>query len=182
MTASEVSLAQIATHVAGRLEGPPDIHITGLAELRLAQQGELSFLISDADLPAVEQTQASAVLLPEALPPISLPMVRVKDVSEAINIVLELFVRPRQNLSGIHPREDPLSDFLVDQEYLHDGPTTFVAIRTSRAGSRPVYSNALKGIGIDMVGGEDLACDCRLFPAGLAELAVEALGLGADQG
>ena len=121
MTASKVSLAQIATHVAGRLEGPPDIHITGLAELRLAQQGELSFLISDADLPAVEQTQASAVLLPEALPPISLPMVRVKDVSEAINIVLELFVRPRQNLSGIHPQALVASDAVLAKD-VYVGP------------------------------------------------------------
>ena len=104
MTARKVSLAEIAAHVAGRWEGSAEVAVTGLAELHLAQLGELSFLINEADLPLVEQSRASAVLLPDSLPPVSLPMVRVKDVAEAINTVLELFVEPRQIAPGIHPQ------------------------------------------------------------------------------
>ncbi|NIA06061.1 MAG: UDP-3-O-(3-hydroxymyristoyl)glucosamine N-acyltransferase [Actinobacteria bacterium] len=113
MTAKKISLAEISTHIAGRLEGSPEIRITGLAELHLAQQGDLSFLISDADLSAAEQTKASAVLLPASLPPVSLPMIRVKDVSEAINTALELFAQPRQDPVGIHPQALVASDAVL---------------------------------------------------------------------
>ena len=113
MTAKKVSLADISTHVGGRLEGPAQTRITGLAELHLAQQGDLSFLISDADLSAAEQTKASAVLLPDSLPQVSLPMIRVKDVAEAINTALELFAQPRQASPGIHPQALVASDAVL---------------------------------------------------------------------
>ena len=113
MTAKKVSLAEISTHIDGQLDGSPDIPITGLAELHLAQQGDLSFLISDADFPAAEQTKASAVLLPDSLPTVSLPMIRVKDVSEAINTALELFAQPRQATPGVHPQAQIASDAVL---------------------------------------------------------------------
>ena len=116
MTAKKVSLAEISTHVAGRLEGSPDVHVTGLAELRLAQQGELSFLINNLDLPVVEQSRASAVLLPDSLPSVSLPMIRVRDVAEAINTALELFVQPCQITPGIHPQALVASDAVIGSD------------------------------------------------------------------
>ena len=103
MAGKRVTLAEVSAHVLGRLDGPGQTEIAGLAELQLAETGELSFLISEADLEAAAHTKASAVLMPDSLPSVSLPMVRVKDVPEAINMVLELFAEPRQLPVGIHP-------------------------------------------------------------------------------
>ena len=126
MAARKATLAEISKHVEGQLEGPPQTTITGLAELHLAQPGELSFLINRADLSAAECTKAAAVLLSDSLPSVSLPMIRVKDVTKAINTALELFVPPAQPPAGIHPQALVASDATIGQD-VTIGPYSVVA-------------------------------------------------------
>ena len=117
MAAKKVTLAEVSAHVAGQLDGPGQTEIAGLAELQLAEAGELSFLISQADLEAAVHTKASAVLIPDSLPSVSpLPMVRVKNVPEAINMVLELFAEPRRLPVGIHPTALMGPDTILGQD------------------------------------------------------------------
>ena len=116
MAVRKVTLDQVSAHVSGQLDGPGHTQITSLAELHLAESGELSFLISEADIEKAAHTKASAVLIPESLPAISLPMVRVKDVPEAINMVLELFVEPPELKTGVHTTALVASDAIVGRD------------------------------------------------------------------
>ncbi len=103
MGANKVTLGRLAAHVAGRLEGPDDTELSGIAELASAGPEELSFLINQHDLETAKTTKAAAVLVSDSLAPVSLPMIWVSNVPEAINMALELFTRPPQADPGIHP-------------------------------------------------------------------------------
>ena len=103
MAANKVTLARLAAHVSGRLEGPDHTELTGIAELQSAGPAELSFLINEHHLAAAKTTKAAAVLISNSLGPVSLPMVWVSNVPEAINMALELFAQPLKPTPGIHP-------------------------------------------------------------------------------
>ncbi len=103
MGANKVALGRLAAHVAGRLEGPDHTEVSGIAELALAEPEDLSFLINEADLETAKTTKAAAVLVSDSLAPVSLPMVWVSNVPEAINLVLELFAESPEPDPGIHP-------------------------------------------------------------------------------
>ncbi len=93
----------MAAHVAGKLQGSDHTELSGIAELALAEPQELSFLINEHDLEIAKTTKAAAVLINDSLAGVSLPMVWVSNVPEAINLVLELFAQPPEFEPGIHP-------------------------------------------------------------------------------
>jgi UDP-3-O-[3-hydroxymyristoyl] glucosamine N-acyltransferase len=139
------------------LEGSPEIQITGLAELHLAQKGDLSFLISDTDLLAAEQTKASAVLLLDSLPAVPLPMIRVKDVSDAINTALEVFAQPRPTPLGIHAQALVASDAVLAHD-VSVGPGAVVESGASIGTGSILHAHCY--IGRDCV----IADHCNLRP------------------
>ena len=149
MVVSKVTLAQVSAHVSGQLEGPPQTPITGLAELHLAQPGELSFLINPDDFSAAKCTKASAVFLPDSLPSVSLPMIRVKDVSKAINTALELFVPPAQPPAGVHPQALVASDATLGRD-VTIGPYSVVGAGASIGDGSILAANCYVG------------CDCLI--------------------
>lgn len=57
------TLGQLATLVGGRVQGDPSYHITGVATLWAATSDQISFLANGAYRPALEVTQAGAVIL-----------------------------------------------------------------------------------------------------------------------
>lgn len=59
------TLQQIADHVHGRVVGNPDVSVTRVADLRMAQNGDISFLHNPEFVSALTDTKASAVLLRE---------------------------------------------------------------------------------------------------------------------
>lgn len=103
MNAKKVTLDQVAVHLAGRLEGSGQTQLSGIADLQSAGPADLSFLITRDHLELAKDTKAAAVLIDDSLDTVSLPMVRVSSVPEAINAVLELFAQPHKPTPGIHP-------------------------------------------------------------------------------
>ena len=116
MAGSGVTLEQVARQVGGELAGSGDIELGGIAELHLAKPGELSFVVNEGHLEAAKSTKAAAVLISDSLLPVSLAMVRVPDVPEAINLVLSLFAKPRRPILGIHASAviDPVASLAQD--------------------------------------------------------------------
>ena len=128
MVARKVTLEEVALQVCGELRGPGATKVAGLAELHLAQAEELSFVISQKDVEAAGKTKASAVLITNSLPEITLPMVRVPNVPAAINMVLELFVNHEPPEPGIDPtaKIDPQAVLAKDAAI---GPYTVIQAR-----------------------------------------------------
>ena len=63
----QISVSEIAKHVGGHLVGDADVLVSGVADLRAAKAGEISFLYNASFEDALSCTQASAVLLKQSM-------------------------------------------------------------------------------------------------------------------
>ena len=61
-----LTTAEVAALTGGRLVGPGDVPVTGVAPLDRAGAGDLSFVASSRYLPYLERSRAAAVLVPPA--------------------------------------------------------------------------------------------------------------------
>lgn len=100
-----LTLADIARHVGGALEGDGTVAITGAAGIEEAGPGELTFVANPKYASALRTTRASAVLLaPDMACPESIAAVRTPDPYAALVRVLMLFdPGPPEVPPGVHP-------------------------------------------------------------------------------
>jgi UDP-3-O-[3-hydroxymyristoyl] glucosamine N-acyltransferase len=103
--APALTLAKIAEHVGGALEGRADLPVTGVAGIEEAGPGELTFVANPKYAQALRTTRASAVLLaPDMECPESIACVRTPDPYAALVRVLMLFdPGPPPVPPGVHP-------------------------------------------------------------------------------
>lgn len=99
-----MKLAQIATTLGARLEnGSPDMEITGVAGIKEAGPGQLTFVANPKYAAAARTTKASAVIVADEFPAISSAMLRSKNPYLAFARALEVFCRPPRYEPGVHP-------------------------------------------------------------------------------
>ena len=103
----QVTLDAAAEAAGGRVEGDGSLLVSGIAALRHARAGELSFVAEERYAKQAAATEASAVIapdgldLPEGCPP---NRVRVPDVQAALLRLAHLFALPEPPpASGVHP-------------------------------------------------------------------------------
>ncbi|MBZ0268950.1 UDP-3-O-(3-hydroxymyristoyl)glucosamine N-acyltransferase, partial [bacterium] len=99
------TLARIAEHVGGALEGSGDLAVTGVAGIDEAGPGELTFVANPKYAAALKTTRASAVLLAPGMEcPSGIACVRTPDPYAALVRVLMLFdPGPPPVPPGVHP-------------------------------------------------------------------------------
>jgi UDP-3-O-[3-hydroxymyristoyl] glucosamine N-acyltransferase len=98
-TANEICLL-----INGTLEGKPDSVVSGLAKIEDAQQGALSFLANPKYEPFLYTTNASVVIINDALvldKPVTATLIRVPDAYSAFSILLEKYNTLKLNKVGI---------------------------------------------------------------------------------
>ena len=99
-----MKLAQIATALGARLEnGSPDLEITGVAGIKEAGPGQLTFVSNPKYAGAARTTKASAVIVSNEFPAISAALLRSKNPYLAFAHALELFFQPPGYEPGVHP-------------------------------------------------------------------------------
>ena len=99
-----MKLAQIASVLDARLEnGSPDIEITGVAGIKDAGPGQLTFVANPKYAGAAKATRASAVIVTEEFPAVSAALLRCKNPYLAFAHALELFSQPPRYEPGVHP-------------------------------------------------------------------------------
>ncbi len=99
-----MKLAQIATTLGARLEnGSPDLEITGVAGIKEAGPGQLTFVANPKYAGAARTTKASAVIVSEEFPVISAALLRCKNPYLTFAHALELFYRAPHYEPGVHP-------------------------------------------------------------------------------
>ena len=102
-----MKLAELAEKLSCRLEGPPELEISGVAGMEHAEPGQLTFLANRKYFPLLKTTRASAILLEEGVvidrdqPPIA--ALRSPNPYLAFAHALELFYDTPRYVSGIHP-------------------------------------------------------------------------------
>jgi UDP-3-O-[3-hydroxymyristoyl] glucosamine N-acyltransferase len=99
-----MKLAQIASALGARLEnGSPDMEITGVAGIKEAAPGQLTFVANPKYAVAARTTKASAVIVAEDFSAISSAMLRSKNPYLAFAHAIELFHQPPRYAPGVHP-------------------------------------------------------------------------------
>jgi UDP-3-O-[3-hydroxymyristoyl] glucosamine N-acyltransferase len=97
------TLREIAVLVRGQVVGDAKVEISGVSGVREAKKGDITFVANRRYLPLVDETEASAIIVPLDIKNASKPLVRVKDPSLAFAQVLAVLhpVKVRHP-KGIH--------------------------------------------------------------------------------
>jgi UDP-3-O-[3-hydroxymyristoyl] glucosamine N-acyltransferase len=99
-----MNLKELADKLEAELSGPEDLDIVGVAGIREAGAGYLSFVDGKNHLKDLEASHASAVLAPADTPEVGLPLLRVKNPRLAFARALALFYGKPYRSSGISDR------------------------------------------------------------------------------
>src|SRR5262245_63811776 len=104
-----MKLAELAQTLNCRLDGPPDLEITGVTGIEHAGAGQVTFLANRKYFALLKTTRASAVLIEENVaierhasqPPLA--ALRSANPYFAFAHALELFYQAPKYAGGIHP-------------------------------------------------------------------------------
>ncbi len=99
-----LSLKNIAELVEGELLGDPHVTITGVAGIKEAKKGDITFVSNVKYLPFLHETEASAVIVSKDVPPNGKALVRTANPSVAFTKIIEHF-KPSRAVTpvGVHP-------------------------------------------------------------------------------
>ena len=98
-----VSLKKLAETVEGRLVGDPDVLIHGVAGIKEARPGEITFLANAKYASLLKESRASAVILSRPHPDVSCAQVIVEDPYYAFSRVVSVLVETAGRETGISP-------------------------------------------------------------------------------
>jgi len=98
-----MKLRDIAVALGCRLEGDPELEISGVLGMEHAQTGHLTFLANPKYAHKVKHTRASAILVSEPLPSPSPACLISQNPYLDFARALALFYRPPRPAPGIHP-------------------------------------------------------------------------------
>jgi len=98
-----MKLGEIATKLGCQLEGDPHIEITGVAGIEEARAGELTFLVNKKYRPALETTEASAILIAPGGPAPRIAALRSTNPYLDFARALELFHPVPRYAPTVHP-------------------------------------------------------------------------------
>jgi UDP-3-O-[3-hydroxymyristoyl] glucosamine N-acyltransferase len=98
-----MKLNQIAAALNTRIEGDGEVEITGVAGIEEAETGQITFVSNPKYAPIARTTRASAVIVADSFPALSVPTLRTKNPYLAFAHAIELFYQPPSYAPGIHP-------------------------------------------------------------------------------
>jgi UDP-3-O-[3-hydroxymyristoyl] glucosamine N-acyltransferase len=97
-------LADAAALVGGRVVGDGSVEVTGVAGLREAGPGEISFLLRSSYAPLVASTRAAAVVAAGEIPGARVPILVAKDPEAAVTRIAAALAPPAPRPApGVHP-------------------------------------------------------------------------------
>ncbi len=155
----KMTVAEIAKQLAGEVEGNGGIEISGLAGIREAQKGQLSFVASARYAAAAANTNAGAVIVNKDWnKPCSATLVRVENAEKAFAETARWFAPPPIEWpAGVHPSAIVAADAVLGKD-VSVGPYCIIEPGV-RLGDRCVIS-AFCYIGH----GTAIGDDCRFYP------------------
>ena len=116
-TGHVVTVRVIQAHIGATLSGDPDPVITGINSIDMARPGELTFAESPKYIPAVRQTQASAIIVGPAFPVMEGKTFLRVDLPRLAFIKVMYLFQPKARLSGgVHRLAVVASDAELGQD------------------------------------------------------------------
>jgi UDP-3-O-[3-hydroxymyristoyl] glucosamine N-acyltransferase len=120
-----MKLSEIADRLSCRLEGNGEIEITGVAGIREAQPGQLTFLANRKYASALSTTRASAILMAENAGPAPIASLRSANPYLDFARAIEIFCPAPRFAPGAHPTAVVAPGAQIG-EGAHIGPYCFV--------------------------------------------------------
>jgi UDP-3-O-[3-hydroxymyristoyl] glucosamine N-acyltransferase len=113
----KVTLEAVARAIDGTVVGDGSVEITGVAGIREAREGELTFLANPRYEPYLEQTQASAVIVSENHRNIGKPLIQNSNPYLAFLKAVRLFAGEAERpCAGVHPTAVVAEDAFVAKD------------------------------------------------------------------
>ncbi len=156
---ARLTVAEIAQRLEGRLEGDGHVEITGLAGIREAQPGQLSFVANPQYAAAAAATRASAVIVAaDWSRPCSAALIRVRNPDKAFALAAQWFApAPPPPLTGVHP-----TAIVAPDARLGDG-VALGPFCVVEAGAR-IGEHTVISAGCYIGHGVAIGANCRLYP------------------
>jgi UDP-3-O-[3-hydroxymyristoyl] glucosamine N-acyltransferase len=111
-----MKLSDIASKLNCRMTGDDDVEIVRVAGIDEAGPGDLTFVSNRKYVSHIKGTRASAIILGEDIPPVTIPSLRTDDPYLAFARALEIFFTPVQQEPGIHPTACIAEDVQIGAE------------------------------------------------------------------
>ncbi len=147
--------------VAGRLEGEVvgdgSLELTGVAQASSAKPGDLTFAENETFFRTAEESQASAILVPQGFSSASKTLIRVKDPRIAMARLLPIVAPAEEFEAGVQPGAVVHPTAQVDPT-AHIGPHSVVGPH-AKVGARSVLMG-----GNHLGRGAVIGADVKLFP------------------
>ena len=131
-----MKLAEVADRLSCKLEGDGSIDILGVATLERAREGDLSFLTNSKYQSEAKRTRASALLVGNDSPEMSLALLRHDNPYLAFAKAVEIFFDSPAMPPSIHPTAW-IADTAIIGQNVHIGPLSYV-------GERAVLGNEVR--------------------------------------
>lgn len=101
---SRLTVKKLAQLLNCPFQGEGKTEIKGVASLDKARKGDLVFLAKAKNLPLLEQSQASAAIIPSELSYSKIPVIKSDQPYLSFIRAVELFFKPYRLTPGIHPQ------------------------------------------------------------------------------
>lgn len=123
-----MKLAEVADRLSCKLEGDGSIDIVGVATLERAREGDLSFLTNSKYQNEAKRTSASALLVGNDCPSMSLALLRHENPYLAFAKAVEIFFKSSASPPSIHPTAW-IADTAVIGQNVHIGALSYIGER-----------------------------------------------------
>ncbi|MFA4888360.1 MAG: UDP-3-O-(3-hydroxymyristoyl)glucosamine N-acyltransferase [Candidatus Omnitrophota bacterium] len=98
------TLKEIARLIGGEIVGEADVVISGVAGIKEARRGEITFLANHKYFPLIDKTSASAIITSLEVARAAKPIIRVENPSLAFIKIVNFFSGgPERHFKGVHP-------------------------------------------------------------------------------
>jgi UDP-3-O-[3-hydroxymyristoyl] glucosamine N-acyltransferase len=155
----KLTLAEIAARLDGTLEGDGSAAVHGLAGIREAEQGDITFLADPRYARALAETRATALIVDAAWQgACPCAVIRVKNADRAFTALAAMLAPPPPPCApGVHPTAVVARDAALGAG-ASIGPLCVV-----ESGARVGDRTALVA-GVYLGHGVEVGCDCKLYP------------------
>lgn len=157
--AHALTIAEVAEQLGGDAEGDGSIPIRGLASVREAEEGEITFVANVKYAADAAATRASAVLVARDWKyPCPCPLIRVDDPNKAFTLLAEHFAPlPPSHAPGVHPSAVVAEDVVLG-DAVSVGPLCVIAAGSSIGARTVLMAGCYIGQGVTV------GDDCKLYP------------------
>lgn len=161
-----MQLRELAEKLRCRLVGNDEVEVHRLAPLPEAGEGDLVLVVNARDLPALEATRASAVIVREGSPPCSKPALVTNDPYLAFVQALRLFYTPDRPTPGVHP-SSIVAEGVRLAEDVAIGPLSVVETDVT------IGPRSIVGAQVYIGRGSHIGADCWFYPQVMVREGVE---------